>query len=184
MTKTVVVTGYKAHELGIFTEKHPAVQYLKKTIERKLIPLIEEGLEWVIISGQLGVELWSAEVVFELQNHYSDLKLAVLTPFLKQESRWKEDTQQYYESVLSRADFVRAISNRPYESPAQLRMKNEFLIEKSDALLVLFDEERPGSPEFYLKAARKKQKIDASYEILTISFEEVNMVIQDETNSY
>ena len=32
-----------------------------------------EGLEWVIISGQLGTELWSAEVVFEIQEEYTQL---------------------------------------------------------------------------------------------------------------
>ncbi|GAA3327349.1 hypothetical protein GCM10020331_066930 [Ectobacillus funiculus] len=48
---------------------------------------LEEGLEWVLISGQLGVELWTAEVVFELQMEYPDLKLAVFTPFLEQEEK-------------------------------------------------------------------------------------------------
>ncbi|MGQ0421609.1 SLOG family protein, partial [Bacillus sp. HC-Mk] len=28
--------------------------------------------KWLIISGQLGVELWAAEVVFEMQVEYPD----------------------------------------------------------------------------------------------------------------
>lgn len=39
-------------------------------IKKKLIDLIEDGLEWVLISGQLGVELWAAEVVIDLKNQY------------------------------------------------------------------------------------------------------------------
>ena len=53
----------------------------KKALHRKLITFVEDGLEWVIISGKLGVELWAAEVVFEMQVEYPDLKLAVFTPF-------------------------------------------------------------------------------------------------------
>ena len=35
--------------------------------------------------GQLGVEIWAAEVVMELQMEYPHLKYAVITPFLEQE---------------------------------------------------------------------------------------------------
>ena len=37
----------------------------KKALRRKLTAFVEDGLEWVIISGQLGVELWAAEVVLK-----------------------------------------------------------------------------------------------------------------------
>ena len=78
--KVIAVTGYKPFELGIFKNDHPGVEY-KKALHRKLTNFVEDGLEWVIISGQLGVELWVAEVVFEMQVEYPDLKLAVFTPF-------------------------------------------------------------------------------------------------------
>ena len=57
------------------------MECIKKALHRKLTNFVEDGLEWVIISGQLGVELWVAEVVFEMQVEYPDLKLAVFTPF-------------------------------------------------------------------------------------------------------
>ena len=59
--KVLYITGYKAFELGIFKNDHEAVKYIKKSIRNRLLPLVEEGLEWVIISGQLGTELWAAE---------------------------------------------------------------------------------------------------------------------------
>jgi len=54
--KRLVVTGYKQHELGIFKEDHPAIGFIKKALETQLVALLDEGLEWVIVSGQLGVE--------------------------------------------------------------------------------------------------------------------------------
>ena len=54
--KVIAVTGYKPFELGIF--KNDAGVECIKALHRKLTNFVEDGLEWVIISGQLGVELW------------------------------------------------------------------------------------------------------------------------------
>ena len=78
MVKTVYVTGYKSFELNIFKDDAPEVSYLKKFIAHKLEQLLDEGLEWVLIQGQMGIELWTAEVVIELKESYPELKLGIL----------------------------------------------------------------------------------------------------------
>ncbi|MCM3762130.1 DUF1273 domain-containing protein [Alkalihalobacillus oceani] len=177
--KTLAVSGYKAHELGIFDQKHQGVYYIKKAIEQRLRTFADEGLEWVIISGQLGVELWTAEVVYQLKEDYPDLQLAVLTPFLQQENNWQEAKKQYYQDLLSKADFVDSITKRPYESPAQLRLKNEFIVNKAEGLLLLYDEEKIGSPHYYLEVAKKRQQSE-DFPIYFITPEDLDLLIQDE----
>ncbi|MDQ0206022.1 SLOG family protein [Alkalicoccobacillus murimartini] len=178
--KTLLITGYKPHELGIFDTKHPGIQYIKKALSKQLISLIEEGIEWVIISGQQGVELWSAEVVFDLKELYPDVKVAVLLPFLEQEAQWKEASKEQYQHVLNHADFVKAITNRVYDSPAQLRLKNDYLVDKSDALLILYDEDHPGTPKFYLEPALKKQGGQQNYPIYYLTPEDIEDARRDE----
>ncbi|MBU7593247.1 DUF1273 domain-containing protein [Metabacillus halosaccharovorans] len=178
--KVLTVSGYKSHELGVFKQDDKAVEYIKKAIEKSLIGYLEEGLEWVIISGQMGVELWAADVVFELQLQYPELKLAILTPFLNQESKWNEKNQEYYEFILSQADFVDSISKREYDSPLQFKQKNQFLVDKSDGLLLLYDEEKDGTPKFLLETARKKQQL-TPYMISTINFLDLQSVVEEET---
>ncbi|MBU8906052.1 DUF1273 domain-containing protein [Desertibacillus haloalkaliphilus] len=177
--KVVTVTGYKSHELGIFDQKHPWVTYIKKALENKISQLVEEGLEWVIISGQLGVELWAGEVTISLKQTYPDLKLAILTPFLNQEDRWNEKTKAYYQEVYQQADFTESITKREYTSPAQLKLKNDYLIAKSDALVVLYDEEKQGSPSYYLTPAKKRQETEG-YEIFFITPDDLEMIDQEE----
>ncbi|GAE30527.1 DUF1273 domain-containing protein [Halalkalibacter hemicellulosilyticus] len=177
--KVVAISGYKAHELGIFDSNHVAITYIKKAIENRLRPLCEQGLEWVIISGQLGVELWSAEVVFSLKQEYKDLRLAVLTPYLEQESRWKEETQQYYQSILDRADFNDSISKRPYDNPIQLKQKNEFILSKADGIILFYDEENPGSPRFMFELA-KEMTDHGDVELIQITAMDMNELIQEE----
>ncbi|WP_121612053.1 DUF1273 domain-containing protein [Mesobacillus foraminis] len=179
MTKVALITGYKAYELGVFNQKHPAVSYIKTAILKQLVPLVEEGLEWVVISGQPGVELWAAEVVFQLQEYLPDLKLSVITPFLKQEEKWNENNREWYESVLVQADHVDSVSRRPYEKPLQLKAANQFLIEKSDVLIILYDTEKEGSPRYFLEAAKKKQE-RKGYDIRMIGFHDLHLIVEEE----
>ncbi|WP_273835216.1 DUF1273 domain-containing protein [Guptibacillus sedimenti] len=180
MANVLLVTGYKAHELGIFSDDHPGLPIIKAALQGRMSQLIEEkDVEWILISGQTGVELWAGEVALDLRELYPDLKLAVLTPFLEQESKWKEPTQDFYNMILSEADFVESITSRPYENPGQLKAKNEFLVRKSHAMLILYDEETPGSPDYYLKEAKNRQRTDAGYEVFTITPIDLDLLEQD-----
>lgn len=177
--KVLTISGYKSYELGIFKNDEQAAQFIKKAIEKMLVGYIDDGLEWVLISGQMGVELWAAEVVFELQLEYQDLKLAVLTPFLNQESNWNDTNKEYYEYIISQADYVGSMTNREYENPLQFRQKNQLLINKSDGLLLVYDEEKPGSPKFLLETAKKKAETE-SYLIHFITFTDLQGVVEEE----
>ncbi len=179
MTKVLAVTGYKAHELGIFDDKHKGISYIKKAFEKRIMSFIDEGLEWVIISGQLGVELWVAEVVLQIKNQYP-IQLGILTPFLNQEKNWNESKQQLYNYIMANADFVDSISKKEYENPIQLRLKNKYIIEKTEALLVLYNDENPGSPRFYIDEAMKKQARNPSYEIYYITPEDIEDLVREE----
>lgn len=180
MANVLLVTGYKAHELGIFNDDHPGLSIIKAALRMRMVQLIEEmDVEWILISGQTGVELWAGETALDLREEYPELKLAVLKPFLDQESKWKEASQEYYQMILSQADFVESITNRPYENPSQLKAKNEFLVKKSNAMLVLCDEDTPGSPDFYLKEADNRNKRQSDYEVYTITPVDLDLIQQD-----
>ncbi|MCQ6277870.1 DUF1273 domain-containing protein [Bacillus sp. EB600] len=183
LSKILAISGYKAFELGIFQKDHPSVTYIKKAIMKELVPMIEDGLEWVLISGQLGAELWAAEVIFDLQLAYPELKLAVITPFLNQEEKWNEQNREWYESVLAGADFIDSVSRKPYEKPWQFRLKNQFFIEKSDSLLLLYDHEKEGSPKYLYEMAIQYQN-NHSYPIQLITFYDLQTVVEEEEQSH
>ncbi|WP_193392236.1 DUF1273 domain-containing protein [Neobacillus vireti] len=177
--KVLAISGYKPFELGIFKKDHPSVLFIKAAIKKSLIPLVEEGLEWVLISGQLGVELWAAEVIFDLQLDFPDIKLAVITPFLDQEASWNENNKEWYESVLAQADFIDSVTKKGYEKPWQFRLKNQFFIEKSDGLLLLYDQEKEGSPKYLYELAVQYQK-ENTYPLELITFYDLQMIVEEE----
>lgn len=67
---SLLIMGYTSFDLGIFNEKDIKVSIIKKTIRRKLINFLEEGLRWIIFTGNLGFEYWALEVAKELQTDY------------------------------------------------------------------------------------------------------------------
>src|SRR5690625_7363136 len=87
--KVLTVTGYKPMEINIFNEQDEKITYVKRALERKLIEFIEGGLAWVVISGQIGVEMWTADVVNYLKDKY-DNNLAVIPPIENLSERWLE----------------------------------------------------------------------------------------------
>ena len=77
---SLLVTGYKSFELGIFKDKDPKVTIIKKAIKRDFKRFLDDGVDWMIFTGNLGFEFWALEVAKELQQGYP-LKLATLFPF-------------------------------------------------------------------------------------------------------
>ena len=174
------ITGYKSFELGIFKQDDKSVYYIKQALKKELQSLLDDGLEWVIISGQLGVELWGAEVVFDLQEDYPELKLAVLTPFISQEEKWNDQNKEYYELILSQADFVETISKEPYKNPQQFRNKNQLFLQKSHSCIILYDEEKEGSPKYFYEEAKRKKESDPSFDMRAIGFQDLQWIVEEE----
>lgn len=177
--KSLYITGYRPHELGIFNDKHPGVPIIKKALENQLRPLIEDGLEWIVISGQQGVETWAAQVVLELKSDYPELKYSIITPFLEQEKNWNEHKQATYMHIVSKADFVTSVTKRPYEAPWQFIEKDKFIIDNTDATLLVYDEENEGSPKYVLQLLRKYIENHEDYNVYTINAYDLQMVAED-----
>ncbi|RNF39128.1 SLOG family protein [Planococcus salinus] len=179
MIKRLVVTGYKQHELGIFDDKNPGIHYIKKALESRFRALLDEGLEWVILSGQLGVETWAAEVVLDMKEEFPDFKYAILTPFLNQEKKWNETKQEKYEMLIAHADFHRSLTSKPYEAPWQFIEKNKFFLRNSDGILIVYDEETDGSPKF-IKQEAERYAESHDYTVMTISADDLRVIVEEE----
>ncbi|WP_345239031.1 DUF1273 domain-containing protein [Pontibacillus salipaludis] len=155
--RVITVTGYKPMEMGIFKVDDPNIVFVKETLRRRLIPLIEEGVEWVLISGQMGVELWACEVLLALKEQYN-VHVGIFPPFNNQESRWPEAQQEEYRRLSEEVDHVQALYNKDYDGPYQFRAKDQWLLDKTDGCLILYDEETGGSPGYFLEKAKNYQE--------------------------
>lgn len=172
------ITGYKPYELNIFNETAKEVTYLKKFIAHKLTGYIEDGLEWVLIQGHLGIELWAAECVIDLKSVYPDLKLGVITPFENHTEKWNDTNLLRYQHVIGQADYVNAIYQRPYEGPHQFQAGDQFMLDHTDITVLIYDEEQEASPKFF-----KRKLVDftekTNYTCDIVTFDEITSFIND-----
>lgn len=177
--KNLLVTGYRAHELGIFNRKHPGIEYIRKAIAAKLIPLVEEGLEWVITPGSYGVDLWACETVIELKKVYPDLKLSILAAYANPDEKWNEGRKEHYQEVLRGVDYYGFVSKQPYSGVWQLKARDELLLRKTDGILLVYDEEAgEGSPRFFKERALRKQAAEG-YGYIAIGSDEIQSIAEE-----
>ncbi|MCE4957043.1 DUF1273 domain-containing protein [Macrococcoides caseolyticum] len=148
--KTIYITGYKPYELGIFNNNQPEVRFIKLFLQDKIKTYLEEGLEWVIIQGNLGTELWAAEVVIRLKKHY-DIKLGIISPFLNHFEKWNEDNQAYYQQILSRADYTNSVFHDQYKGGYMFSLANQFILDNTEGTILFYDDELIGSPKYFKK---------------------------------
>lgn len=181
--KSIAVTGYKNFELGIFKKDADEAIYIKETMKRHLVPLIEDGLEWVIISGQLGIELWAGEVVGELKKEAHAIKLAILEPFENQSGNWNEANKLWASEVLTIADYHAFITKRPYENPSQFAARDGFIIDNTDGAILVYDLEKEGSPKFFYDRA-KSAKERSDYYLECIDFYALQDVVEDMNQAF
>ncbi|AOZ93439.1 SLOG family protein [Paenibacillus crassostreae] len=179
--KNLLVTGYRAHELNIYDQKHKGISYIQKAMVRKLVPLIEDGLEWIITPGQYGVDLWACEVVISLKRQYPHLRCSIITAFVNQEEKWKEDKKEYYNQILRDVDYYAAVSNQPYSGSWQFTARDDLLLRKTEGILLLYDEDSgEGSPKYMKEKALKRQQQEG-YVYMNICSEDIQSIADEET---
>ncbi|WP_440895698.1 SLOG family protein [Amphibacillus sp. Q70] len=177
MRKIMAVTGYKSYELNVRSANDQRLTYIKYALKQRIIAFIENGGEWIITSGQLGIELWACEIVDELKQDY-DIKYAIIPPFNNQDKKWAEADQQLYQRLIHTADYYALLYKDDYKGPGQFTAKNQWLIEKSDCCLILVDDEYPGSVSYFLEQAKPYSEVN-DYLIDYITSFDLNEVINE-----
>ncbi len=180
MLKNILISGYRAHELNIFDQKHAGIAYIKQAIRQKLIPLLEEGLEWVITPGQYGTDLWAIETAIELQEQYSQLRTSVIAAYQNYTKEWKDAKREYAEQLLRSVDYYAAVSHEAYNGPWQFAARDELLLRKTDGIILFYDEELGEASPKYLKDKVVKKQEKEGYKVILLHADDVQSIADDE----
>ena len=169
---SLLIMGYNSFDLGVFNEKDLKVSVIKKAVRKKLISFLEEGLQWLIFTGNLGFEYWALEVAKELQIDY-EFQIGTIFAFENQGKNWNEANQIKLAS-FKQVDFVK-YAYETYENPSQFRQYNDFLLENTEAAFVFYDEEN----ETKLKYMIEKMRNTADYDIYFLNFEDLQETFEE-----
>lgn len=169
---SVLVVGYKAFDLGIFGDKDQRLKIIKAAIRRDLIYLLENGMKWLVFTGNLGFEVWVLEVAKELQEEYN-FQLATIFIFENQGENWNEVNQEKLAN-FNNVDFIK-YAYPSYENPSQFRTYNQFLLESTDGAYLFYDEEN----ETKLKYLYRMMKENEQYHIKKLTFDDLNELAEN-----
>lgn len=169
---SVLVVGYKAFDLGIFGDKDQRLKIIKAAIRRDLIYLLENGMKWLVFTGNLGFEVWVLEVAKELQEEYN-FQLATIFIFENQGENWNEANQEKLANFKD-VDFIK-YAYPSYENPSQFRTYNQFLLESTDGAYLFYDEEN----ETKLKYLYRMMKENEQYHIKKLTFDDLNEMAEN-----
>ncbi|RHE63838.1 DUF1273 domain-containing protein [Streptococcus gordonii] len=169
---SVLVVGYNAFDLGIFGDKDQRLKIIKAAIRRDLIYLLENGMKWLVFTGNLGFEVWVLEVAKELQEEYN-FQLATIFIFENQGENWNEVNQEKLANFKN-VDFIK-YAYPSYENPSQFRTYNQFLLESTDGAYLFYDEEN----ETKLKYLYRMMKENEQYHIKKLTFDDLNEMAEN-----
>lgn len=182
--KSILISGYRSYELNIFNQQDPKYKILKDFLKDRFISYIEEGVEWFIITGQLGIELWAGEVIIELKETYTDINLGVLLPFTSFGENWNAENKDLFDHIIQHADYVNYTSKKEYESPSQLVSNQVFTIRNTDGAFLIYDtmvgESATGKPKYLFDLIEKYQE-STEYNLNLVGFEEIEFFVHEQT---
>ncbi|WP_283678736.1 DUF1273 domain-containing protein [Lentilactobacillus sp. Marseille-Q4993] len=173
------ITGYRSYELGIFDNNDPKRKVLDYVLKTELATEIENGVDWIISGGQMGIEQWSLTTAIDLKKEYPDeFQTSMIVPFADFSSNWNENNQQSFATVKSKVDFFASVSNDSYKSPQQLRNYQEFMINHTDEALLIYDLDSQGKTQFDYEKI-KNYAADHPYPYRLITFDDLQTASEE-----
>ena len=180
------VSGYRAYELEVFNDDDPKVTVIKSVIKEQLQARLNQSTDtfWLITGPQSGIERWTLQVGLKLQSDYEQLKIGLMSPYLNVKKRWKPENQAQLSQLRSLVDYSASVSNHDYQSASQLRDYQQFMLNHTDEMLLIYDPEMENNPEkkskpFWDYRAAKRYAEDQDYPIMVIDFDQLQEAAEE-----
>lgn len=142
--KTVAFTGHRPEKIyNGNQEESQNVKTIKQELERLISEKIEAGCTCFLCGMAMGSDLWAAETVLALKEHYPHITLIAAVPFPKQPDSFPPSWKSRYQAVLSLCDEVVMLGSE--KRPDSFIRRNKWLVEHSAHLIGVYNGSRGGS---------------------------------------
>lgn len=153
----IAVTGHRPNKLWGYDLFHPKY----KELSLQMLDFLEENKATHCISGlALGVDTVFAQSSMRYRRLYPELNVMVecAIPCANHSSKWNKEAQALYNNLLVLADIVTYVSKETYQ-PWLMQKRNEYMVDKCDLLLAIWDGSKGGTGNCVNYAKKKGKKI-------------------------
>ena len=149
----VAFTGYRPQKMPFgFNEEDERCIDFKLRLRNTIESLIWQGYKHFISGGAMGMDMFAAEAVLDLQKQYPDICLEMVSPFDGQAEKWSDEYRRRHDLLFSKADIV-TVTGHSYTRSAMFN-RNRYLVSNADLLLAAYDGQ-PGGTAMTIRYARE-----------------------------
>ena len=157
--KTCCVLGVQPKDFPWKYTTDPADGYAfeyQKALEEEIQKLIEQGYDYFISDGDIGVNIDFAEaVLFWRDFQYPHIKLEIVASYENRDKVWSEKERLRYREIIGLADKVTVLS----ETEINIDISKLYIVDRADLVYVFLNEkQRNGDIERYIYAIYKNKK--------------------------
>lgn len=135
---TCAFTGHRPKSFPWkYDETAPDCALLKEVLAMQITMLADRGVTDFFSGMAQGVDLWSSQIVLDLQTKNPALKLHCVLPCKGQENKWTASAQESYHSILVQSNEVIYVG-REYNRDCMLE-RNRWLVDHSSILLAVYN---------------------------------------------
>jgi len=145
---------------------------IKKTIKNQLIGLIEDGVNIFITGMADGADTYFAEAIIDLKKEFEHIKLFAVMPYKNHIVMFRGKHVDRYRNIIKNCNSVFYIE-REYKKDCFLK-RNDYMIDKSDVVMGLFNGKFKGGTFYTLNRA-----MDKGIKIIIIASEDGKVFICD-----
>lgn len=146
----VAFTGHRPNKLGGYRTPNPISRWVNWCLREEL----EHLKPMRAISGMAqGVDQWAAQICLTMEIPY-----VAAVPFVGQEIPWPEEAKKRWRFLLGRAAEVVVVCDGEY-SPQKMQKRNEWMVDRADVLLAVWDGTAGGTANCVHYAEKKKKQI-------------------------
>ena len=133
--------------------------------ENEIKPLLEKAIDEAIAGGYvtfitgmaMGTDIWAAEIILERKKRNNELHLICALPHPNFESRRSIVEKMRFNKIIKNADLVKEIND--YYFTGCYQMRNEWMVDRSNLVIAVFNGEKSGTKNTVDYARRKGIKV-------------------------
>ena len=144
-TMSCTITGHRPTRFKWkYNERDEGCQRLKRRLRDQLICAYEQGVHRFYTGGALGVDLWAGEILVRLkeQPEFAEIELMIALPFEGYNVEWDKHSRSRMDFLIKHSQETVVVGERGQPPTACYRKRNEYMVNRSQYLIAVFDQEK------------------------------------------
>ena len=138
ITHICAFTGHRPNKLPWrYNEDAPGCVALRKLLAEQIATLADDGYTEFLSGMAIGVDCWCSQIVLDLREKNSALKLHCFLPCEDQDAKWPASSRERYHAILEKADSIVYV-NREYNNKCMLE-RDRALVQFSSLVLAVYN---------------------------------------------